>query len=378
MKAYSSVTKRIFLSLIHIIECAPLRINYFKMYLGEHIALFKKRKLIKKARLNNEERRALQSFWIEAYGKKINEKGHRLYYALNGVFHPNYMPDFLFATKMEHRLNNYSYAQIYSDKSLVEILFGSIPSINIPNTYVLKAGGILYDSNRNPISQTQALEILKNIGECIIKPTVGGNSGKGIQFYSFKDGKDSKTGKSTNDVLLTFRDNFIVQEIIQQHASLANIYPHSINTFRVCTYICSDKLHHAKTCLRIGSGGSRIDNIHAGGIAAGVDDQGNIITNGIVLGYSNQATEKETHPDTGFRFKGAQIVGVPNIIKAAYQAHKKTPHMGIISWDFTVDVNGKPTLIEANFIGQAVWLSQIVHKTPFFGKNTKEIIKRII
>ena len=43
----------------------------------------------------------------------------------------------------------------------------------------------------------------------------------------------------------------------------------------------------------------------------------------------------------------------------------------MISWDWTLDENNIPVLIETNLTGQAVWLPQMVNGQPMFGENTQ-------
>ena len=83
------------------------------------------------------------------------------------------------------------------------------------------------------------------------------------------------------------------------------------------------------------------------------------------------------HPDSQISFSDYSIPGIQEIVESAQKLHEATPQMGIISWDLTLNSNNKPVLIEANYIGQAVWLSQIVNQTPIFGKHTAYILNQI-
>ena len=55
--------------------------------------------------------------------------------------------------------------------------------------------------------------------------------------------------------------------------------------------------------------------------------------------------------------------------------HITVPQLGVVNWDFTLNENGVPILIEANVVSGSVWLPQMAHgKTPF-GDHTAEVLK---
>lgn len=53
------------------------------------------------------------------------------------------------------------------------------------------------------------------------------------------------------------------------------------------------------------------------------------------------------------------------------------PHLGILSWDITLDKDAKPIIIEINTTGQSAWFCQMVNGEPLFGENTAEMLKMI-
>ena len=68
---------------------------------------------------------------------------------------------------------------------------------------------------------------------------------------------------------------------------------------------------------------------------------------------------------------------IPEIISAAYRVHERLSHIGIVSWDFTVDDTDNVVVIEANIRGQSIWFPQIVHGKGAFGEHTKEVLSVI-
>lgn len=54
------------------------------------------------------------------------------------------------------------------------------------------------------------------------------------------------------------------------------LYSEAVNTFRVITYLWDGEVFHVPLALRIGQGGSYLDNAHAGGMFIGVNDLGEL------------------------------------------------------------------------------------------------------
>lgn len=48
-----------------------------------------------------------------------------------------------------------------------------------------------------------------------------------------------------------------------------------------------------------------------------------------------------------------------------------------MNWDFTLDENGTPILIEANISDGSIWLSQMSNGVGAFGQDTPEILEWI-
>ena len=151
------------------------------------------------------------------------------------------------------------------------------------------------------------------------------------------------------------------------------LYAGAVNTFRVITYLWNGEVFHVPLALRIGQGGSYLDNAHAGGMFIGVNDLGELNDEG----FTEFGKRYKEHPDTHAVFKGYKLSFVPELIKTAKKLHLNAPQLGIISWDLTVDQNGEFVLIEANTRGQSVWFPQMANGTGAFGRNTEEILRYI-
>jgi len=164
------------------------------------------------------------------------------------------------------------------------------------------------DENNKAIVVQEAYSILNNL-KCVIKKTVQTSSGKDVMLCSFKNGIDEKSGKQVKDILFSFGENYIVQELIEQSSQLSTIYDKSVNIFRVMTYRIDNRIYHCPVALRIGRGGSDRDNIHYGGIGVGVNNDGSLKQ----TAFSEYGDKFYHHPDTSTVFSECRIRGLTQI-----------------------------------------------------------------
>lgn len=296
-------------------------------------------------------------------GGEIDTKWHRYYKYFTGKFDAKYFPEIIFSTQLEPILNPRYIAKGIEDKSLLEIMYRRVEGLYIPKTIVLNASGIFYDGNRNVISIDKAKSIicdyLNTVGDVVIKPIRDTNSGKNVELLHSIESLDLFGGK-----------NYIVQELVQNQEDIRILCPKSLNTFRVMTYICKNRYWCGPILLRLGSGTSHLDNAHAGGMFIGIKDDGSLNE----YAFTEYGKKYSEHPYSKVIFDGYKIGGIDKVRKTAIECHKCTPHLKMISWDMTIDKNGRITLIEANLFGQSIWLPQIAHGRGFFESNTEDIL----
>lgn len=365
--------KKVYRNFKNGLENLAPKFHVYKTWLYEWVNILKKRRLYTKVKLTKEQENKIQKFWKENYGKRISTKWHKLYQSYTGEFDKCYFPEIIFSSELEPLLNPRNISKVFSDKSLLEVFYKDDKDVKLPHTYIVNSSGIFYDRNRKIISANKAVDLLKNIGNSVLKVTVGESSGRGVTMHNFENGIDNNTGRSIKSLLEDYKENFIVQDRIIPNEKFSALYNKSINTIRIVTYIIDDKIYHAPLTLRIGRGGKEVDNIHAGGLAIGLSDNG--ILNKVAFTEMQQRFEK--HPDSGVVFEGYVIPHIKNIINAAKRLHEKTPHLKMISWDFTVDKDDNIVLLEINIMAQSVWFPQMVNGKSFFGENTERILQLI-
>ena len=364
--------KKIYHSLKQKLEFLPVKLVILVTSLDEDRAILAKRKIYKNIRWTKEQKKQFDFFWQQAYGKRISDKWHRLYQACSGEFAVDYIPEKLYSTKIEPKMNDALYAKALEDKSMVELLSHNCKCV-VPSTLLLCSDAQFYNEHRIPISKKQAIQSLVN-RRFIVKPTVGTSSGKGITIL---DSKETNNEDFLNRVLDEQGKDFIVQAVINPHPVFATLNQSSINTIRITTFLINNVIHHAPLALRIGRSGKCVDNIHAGGLVVGVSEDGYLLSDAFELGYGDKTKRFSKHPDSGVIFSGYKLPCIDRIIESAHMMHGRYPHIGIISWDYTVNEDSMPVLIEANIMGQSAWIVQMIHGKGLFGEHTKDILERI-
>lgn len=331
----------------------------------------KRTAIFEQAHLSEAQKRAIDDFYLENYGRKIPYTWHRHNLAVSGNFDVRFFPELLFIPEFERYMNQPSeYAKVFEDKNLL-YLFADNAGVRTTKSLLSRTAGIFRDADMNELAEREALELAGDIGKCFAKPTVGTCSGQGCGAYDFDGGVDKVTGMGIEALFDELGQDFSIQEPIACHSSIAALHPESVNTLRVMTYRWKEELRTLPLLMRIGCGKSSVDNAHAGGIFIGVADQG-VLAPSALTEFNERFSE---HPDTGIEFDGYQIFGVENVIDAAKRMHATMPQVGIVGWDFTVDEDGEPLVIEANIRGGSIWLPQMANGIPAFGDTTAEILK---
>lgn len=333
--------------------------------------------LYKKVVLTDEQKKQIDEFYLENYGKKVPYKWHQLYQSYTGDFDYRYLPEPLLSTKLELLDNKRLRVLPMENKALIgNFARGMEGKVRIPETYIMCVEGRYYDGAGNVIDMETALQKLTQLNDgsydAICKKTVDTSSGRDVRLIEVQDGIDVRTNEKLQDVLISMGKNFVVQERLRAHPAFAALYSGSINTLRVVTYQTKHGYKVAPIIIRIGKDGY-VDNAHQGGMFIGVSPEGSLLKEAVTE-YQLRYTE---HPVTGVVFEGYSLPKIPEISQCAIEMHKNYPTMRFISWDFTVDQDENIVLIEANLHSHTIWMSQYAHGKGFFGEDTAEMLRLI-
>lgn len=306
----------------------------------------------------------IKNFFKKHFGREVPTYWHQYLYSRNGLYSEKYIPASIYNSEIIYRLNKFQFRHAYVDKGFYDTLFADF---NRPATIVKNVNGYYYDG-KNPLSEQDALERCSNIKDAIIKPTLEGTWGKGVELIKTSDGIVTTMGCSVKELFERYNRSFIIQERLKQHPDMDRLNPTSLNTIRVMSYRKGQEIIILYAVVRIGRKDKVIDNETAGGIKADIDLQTGRIK-GCAIGSPTEQLMPYT--DIGTPVDNYQIPSFHEVLRQVKEQHYRLPYFNLVGWDMCVDQNGMPALIEWN---RAAELSQVAHG-PAFGDLTEEILE---
>lgn len=323
---------------------------YIKKYLNEE-----SKKILPPPSVKN-----VKSHWRQ-YTRLFDINFTRFYTAMNGEFSKYYIPDNLYYSYIDMHFNNSVFSPGVDIKAFYEIIN---PNLKMAKTTFRKLNGSCYSSDFKLIKELQIKDHFKADLEYIYKPAFDSQGGKGIKFLN------------SNDITPEFIDsnnNFIIQDVIEQHESLSKLHRSSLNTIRIITLFFKGQVYILSSVLRMGISGSRIDNASKGGIVVGIDESGRLKE----IAYSSSDRKKYTeHPDSQIVFDGYQIEGFDSVVNIVSEQAKKFPFFRLISWDFAIDKTGEAVFVEFNLKNGQLDFHQFCNG-PLFGELTDEVLSEV-
>jgi hypothetical protein len=303
---------------------------------------------------------------VEQYWQRFGIKPKRDWYALycdgSDAYDPRYIPDPIWFRDIVPYFNNTSMSPAYADKAIYNRL---LPDVKKPETIVKRTAGHYFNGDgEQPISHEEAVRICEGEEHLIIKPS-GGTKGAGILFYD----RDEENSLRIPAIFDAMSSGFVVQRIVKQHPDLARLNPESLNTVRVISFHFKGAVHILSAQLRIGGVGSRVDNYSAGGNAVAVKPNGWLYEKSV-----NHDMEWVEVAPNGIKLKEVKVPNYQRIVDTIKRLHCNLPYFNIIGWDFAVDEDGTPIMIEYNTKpGQ----NQIGGREPTFGDLTDEVLEDV-
>ena len=313
--------------------------------------------------LSPAQKKDIIAYWKRLTGKIVPVYWHEYFYSRNGRYSVRYVPSCLYHSDIAYHLNCRPLTMAYTDKCSYD---NYLADVWRPKTVVRNINGFFYD-DKKPISKDEAVERCSNLGGAVIKPSMIGMWGTGVRVFSTSEGMLSET-ESTLDLFSQFGKNFIVQEKVEQHAEMSRLNPSSLNTVRVLSYLREKDVIILYAVVRIGRKDRVVDNETAGGINADIDlESGRIID----CAYGTPSEKRILTTDIGTVLRDFQIPSFDQVVSIVKELHFRLPYFHLVGWDFGIDQDGRPVMIEWN---RCPDLSQTAHG-PAFGEFTEEIVR---
>lgn len=322
----------------------------------------------KLAELTEDDKKNIADIWNPIGDSMIDFNYWRFYKTIcKSGNNPCLVPDNIYWSRIIRALNPSSLTRTYINKSLYPIIFKGLKQ---PGLIINVINGIVYDHLMNIVSPEKAIDIVANYGDdIIIKPTTATSGGSGVSRIS-----RTTSPEEVRNILSKYGKNYICQGAVRQSASTAAFNASSLNTFRVNTVNINGQTSCTAVMMRHGTAGSVVDNFAVGGVVCGMTADGEFNGNNF-----NTALERISVKQDGTPYDRHSIPAIKEVIDTAIDAHQRfMPHIGHAAWDFAIDENESPVMIEVNLMLPGILMEQLTAEGSIFGQRTQEVIRYAI
>ncbi len=184
----------------------------------------------------------------------------------------------------------------------------------------------------------QLTAFVQKHGSVIVKVT-DSDGGQGIERREAADIPDFRIFR---EQLLEQRQ-FLVEQIIPQHAKMAALNSSSVNSLRIVSYFDGTDVHILARVLKMGNGGV-IDNFAHGGMYTMLDENGI----GLHAAFDILGDAYEVHPISGIRITGFQVPLYKEVLELVDEVARVVPEIPYVGWDIAISPD-RPVVIEGNY-----------------------------
>ncbi len=313
--------------------------------------------------LTNDEKKEVVKTW-GFLSKNTSFEEYEYYKFYNG-FNAKFVSHYFYLPLISHRLNNYHYTKFLEHKSLLGNILGK--TIKFPKNVICTIDKEFYDGQMKQISLPEAVKLCLPYKSLIVKNSLENGGGRSLI-------KMNLTGNIKIDAVALEKEfssrkvDFVAQELVEQHSSMARFNPTSINTFRITTLYLNGVFSVLSIILRFGKKDMHVDNWGSGGILVGVQNNGQLNE----FGWDIKMNKFNEY--NGIVFKDTVIEQIPDLLRRVEKAHKEEFQLSkLIGWDICIDKNNEPTAIEVNSSQPGIFGEQLC-TGPIFGDRTQEVI----
>lgn len=198
------------------------------------------------------------------------------------------------------------------------------------------------------------------------------------------DTRDETTGQKTigvkyidstsniNELFNNYKYDYLIQLPIKQHSFYKSLNDSSINSLKIISLLWDGQVNVPSFVIRVGAKGSFTDNVSSeDGYMISINRNGrmqgkkfNFIGNVFEDSELIQKLNNNSIPDYFFA------------LDAIKRMHKKLSYFKLISWDFAIDIDGNPIIIEYNLRSPDAKMHQIFNG-PLFGQLTDEVLEYV-
>ena len=302
---------------------------------------------------------------VVPYWKQFGRRPERFWFELAGSreqkMDPRFIPSDLYYLELLPYVNNLPFRWALEDKNYLEQRFADVKQAK---SVCHRIAGAYYDENMEMIQEEDAVRLCRERGgELFIKPAMYSGFGQGIKRFD----PTTSTEEQIKEFFEAAGANCIVQEKIRQHAALAALHPDSVCTVRVLSLLAKDKVYIPLVYLRLPEKGSS----H---VIVGNEYNAEILPDGRLYPKVWDDRGCWVNPYKEGLFDETTVIqGIDRILEEVKRIHPGIGHFKWIGWDFTLDEDGDPLLIELNSTPGDH--AQRVCGRPLFGEMTDWLLE---
>ena len=328
---------------------------------------------------NREYAKEILPYW-KKFGRRPRKFWFELYGSMNGTVDPRLIPADIYYTEIIPYVNSLEFYRASADKCYLDRRF---PEIRLAKTVCRRIGGLYYDAAMDLITEKEALRLcLAHEGGLVIKTAI--YTGNSLDIHTIDPSHSSE--EEIRGIFDAVGANFIAQDRIRQHPDFARLNPDSVNTVRVNSLLTEDGVSIPSAAVRIGAPGADRVAVGDGGFYAEILEDGSVnrraLMNSVKWKDPGRGREEQvlhkliwTSDFANGRYDAAYRIPAMDKIRSLVRTlHPRLGHFRWVGWDWTVDEEGEPVLIEFNG-SPGLTPSQMVSARPVFGEMTDWILE---
>lgn len=223
--------------------------------------------------------------------------------------------------------------------------------VRVPELYLVDSKGFLADFDGNPVTVDQALRLIREKGDTIVKP-FGKGKGTGVHRLGH-DGTgwlldDRSADEAAVRKVLEKSHDWYLSETVSQHAYADRLYDKTVNTIRIITMKepATGQFKVFFAVQRVGTSATiPVDNASQGGLVCKIDLDTGRLSHAKSLHNSNTY---ENHPDSGTRFDEVVVPDWQQLKDEILALVSHFPYLHFVAWDVVKLPDGTNCIIEAN------------------------------
>ena len=300
-------------------------------------AHYRRRKVVEKNGvkvINQQIKKSIKEYAKTRFGSEAYWPFLALYTEIRGEFIKGWLPYDYYRFVLLPKINPKPSLYISDQKTFDYRLFGDFAV----KPLFLFISGILFNEKLEVVENERIKRFLSDYDNIIVVKEEGGLGGKQVRIIHSSKFIPEELNRGKN---------YVIQPYVKQLKVLNDLYPHSVNTFKVNTFLRKDGSVSVKYIwLRFGADGSKVDNLSTGGSYLFFNNNGE--PEEFVYDWKLGFKIGDRHKNTGFLFSNVKIPNFQEMLEKCKNSHKKYPYVKLIGWDVCIDISGEPKLIEWN------------------------------